>query len=187
MWACNQIGVLNGPFPLSGGRLGWGYEEAYEVMSDKNNETRIPPVAKQRSRALRGDSTLAERKLWKYLRDKQLDGNRFRRQHPVGKFIVDVVCIERGLIVELDGGQHAEQAQCDAQRTAWLESQGFKVLRFWNNEVLNNIEGVVQKITSALGRTLLPPSQPSPTFWQMRGEGAGSAHLADFVHQGKED
>ena len=79
-----------------------------------------------------------------------MDGNRFRRQHPLGDFIVDFICIEKRLIVEVDGGQHADQTEKDSKRTAWLIGQGFEVLRFWNNEVLNDVEAVKRKIWEAL-------------------------------------
>ena len=93
--------------------------------------------------------TDAERLLWRHIRDGQL-GVKFRRQQPVGNYIVDCVSVENRLIVEVDGGQHAEQQEYDAKRTAFLESEGYRVLRFWNNEVLENIEGVVQMIQSVL-------------------------------------
>ncbi len=98
------------------------------------------------SRELRRNSTDAERLLWKYLKAKQLEGLKFRRQEQIGHFIVDFVCYERNIIVEADGGQHAQETEKDAQRTAWLNSQGFTVLRFWNNEIFENIEGVVETI-----------------------------------------
>src|SRR5512135_2862526 len=89
----------------------------------------------QRSRQLRIDATDAERRLWSYLRSKNLDGARFRRQHPIEGFIVDFCCIKGRLIVELDGSQHAEVPAYDEHRTRILEQQGFRVLRFWNGEV----------------------------------------------------
>ena len=106
----------------------------------------LTPLAK----SLRENSTDAERLLWKHLRARQPQGLKFRRQQPIGNFIVDFVCFEQKLIIELDGGQHAEQQQTDAARTQWLEMQGFKVIRFWNNEVLQNMEGVWQAITPHL-------------------------------------
>ena len=93
---------------------------------------------------LRKSSTNAERLLWKHLRSKQLHGLKFRRQEPIGNFIVDFVCYEIRLIVEADGGQHS--SEIDADRDTWLNSQGFKVLRFWNHDVLMNIEGVLEVI-----------------------------------------
>jgi very-short-patch-repair endonuclease len=81
---------------------------------------------------------------------KQMAGNRFRRQQPIGPYIVDFVCLEKRLVIELDGGQHAEQPEYDAERTAWLESQGFRVMRFWNNQVLEEIEIVKEAIWKEL-------------------------------------
>ena len=151
-------------------------------MSDENKTTRVRPIAKMRARDLRKDATLAERKLWRVLRDKQLNGHRFRRQYPLGDYIVDLVCVERMLIIELDGGQHADQEEYDARRSAWLESQGYKVLRFWNNDVMGNIEGVVAMVAAALERSLLPPFQPSP----LKGEGALSELDGPSSLRGKE-
>jgi len=79
-----------------------------------------------------------------------MEGNRFRRQQPIGQYIVDFVCLEKKLVIELDGGQHAEQSAYDAERTAWLECQGFRVLRFWNNQVLEEIEIVKEAIWKEL-------------------------------------
>ncbi|MBI5494740.1 MAG: endonuclease domain-containing protein [Deltaproteobacteria bacterium] len=94
--------------------------------------------------------TDAEKKLWAGLRRRALDGARFRRQFPVGPFIADFACRERWLVVEVDGGQHAEHTAEDAQRTAWLERHGYRVLRFWNHEVLNNLEGVLLVVAEDL-------------------------------------
>ena len=107
-------------------------------------------MANETARALRARPTDAERKLWAVLRNKQLGGYRFRRQPPIGRYIADFVCFERKLVVEVDGGQHATDKDRDAARTACLESQGFRVLRFWNNEVLGNTDGVAQTICKAL-------------------------------------
>jgi len=128
--------------------------------------TRLKATTKLHSRSLRREMTDAEKLLWRHLRMKQLGGYKFRRQHPLGNYIVDFVCLEAVLVVEVDGGQHAESAESDAIRTQWLEAQGLYVIRFWNNEVLNNIEGVKLAIWNYLSK-LQPPSQPSP--WQ--GEG----------------
>jgi len=98
----------------------------------------------KRAKDLRKSSTDAERLLWRYLRSKQIEGLKFRRQEPIGNYIVDFVCYEVNLIVEVDGGHHS--LEIDADRDAWLQSQGFKVLRFWNHEVLQNIEGVLEVI-----------------------------------------
>jgi len=103
-------------------------------------------------RELRRRQTDAERALWAKLRGKQLEGMKFRRQQLLGRYIVDFVSFERKIIVELDGGQHNERQarEKDKQRVAWLEERGYSVLRFWNNEVLVNMEGVLEKIEEAL-------------------------------------
>lgn len=100
------------------------------------------------ARKLRRESTEAERLLWGYLRRKSLFGLKFRRQEQIGDYIVDFVCYEKKLIVELDGGHHSqdETKRKDEKRQLWLNSQGFIVIRFWNNEVMRNIEGVLKTI-----------------------------------------
>ncbi|MFQ5985217.1 MAG: endonuclease domain-containing protein [Alphaproteobacteria bacterium] len=102
------------------------------------------------ARRLRKNPTGAEHRLWARLRRRQLDGCQFRRQAPIGLYIVDFVCFSRRLVVELDGGQHARRLEADARRTSWLESEGFQVVRFWNNQVLENTEGVVEIIVEVL-------------------------------------
>ena len=113
------------------------------MVQRKNTLTRL-------AKDLRAHSTEAERLLWKHLRSKQLRDTKFRRQQPIGNFIVDFVSLDKKLIVELDGSQHAENQEEDKQRDEWLMTQGFKVFRFWNNEVLENIEGVLEKIMEHL-------------------------------------
>lgn len=117
---------------------------------------RIDPAATRHARTLRYEMTDAERKLWRSLRSKQVGGFRFRRQHVLGAYIVDFVCLEARLIIEVDGGQHAERKEYDQQRTVWLEQQGFQVLRFWNNEILQNVEAVLIVIGQALGLSACP-------------------------------
>src|ERR1700692_133971 len=96
------------------------------------------PILIDRARALRRDTGSAEKKLWYRLRDRQLAGRRFRRQVPIGSYIVDFACLSARLIIEIDGGQHNEEVNevLDATRTVWLESRGYQVLRFWNSYVL---------------------------------------------------
>ena len=106
-------------------------------------------MASQKARSLRQSSTDAERRLWKALRDRQLEDYKFRRQRPIGPFIADFVCLEHLLVIELDGSQHAG-SDYDAARTAWLQQHGWRVLRFWNNDVLLNIEGVAEAILKVL-------------------------------------
>ena len=109
----------------------------------------IPLKGKANARHLRKNLTDAEQKLWRRIRGRQMAGCKFRRQMPIGKYIVDFVCLEKRLIIELDGGQHALQIEYDVQRTEWLKSQGFKVMRFWNNDV-RNIDAVEEMIMRSL-------------------------------------
>ena len=106
------------------------------------------------AKQLRKNSTDAERALWRALRSRQLGGYKFRRQQPLGPFIVDFVCLESRLIVEVDGGQHDHTAQkvMDQARTDWLQMRGFRVLRFWDHEVLTQLDAVAQAIANALSR-----------------------------------
>jgi very-short-patch-repair endonuclease len=115
-------------------------------------------MMRELARKLRNNLTDAEKHLWYYLRNKNLEGLKFRRQVILGKYIVDFICFEKRLIIEVDGGQHVDNKQSDIVRDAWLESQGFRVLRFWNNEVLENRDGVILKILSVLQ----PPPPPAP-------------------------
>ena len=107
--------------------------------------------------------TDAERTLWRHLRLRQMRWCKFRRQQPIGPYIIDFVCFEKRLVIELDGGQHSSQTSYDLKRTAWLEGQGFQVLRFWNNKVLKEMEVVKQVIWEKLTHHLTPPPPlPSP-------------------------
>lgn len=112
---------------------------------------RSNPKTKTRAIELRKELTPAERKLWAYLRGDQLGVN-FRRQHAIGNFIPDFVCIEKKLIIELDGSQHLEQEEYDEERTKYFESIGYKVIRFWNNDVMKNMDDVIRAIIFALDR-----------------------------------
>ena len=111
------------------------------------------------ARDLRKNMTDAEQRLWYHLRHRQLGQCRFRRQAPIGPYIVDFVCFEKRLIIELDGSQHAVRVEEDLRRTAWLSSQGFRVIRFWNNLIFEDREAVFEAVCLAL----TPPPQPSPT------------------------
>jgi very-short-patch-repair endonuclease len=102
-----------------------------------------------RARQLRENATDAERRLWSALRDRRLRGYRFRRQHPIRNYVTDFACTRHQLIVEADGGQHADN-EADRRRTAWLESEGWRVLRFWNNDILANTNGVIETILREL-------------------------------------
>ena len=123
---------------------------------------KLTSVAKE----LRKRSTEAERVLWRQLRMKKMAGYKFRRQEQIGRFIVDFVCYEQHLVIEADGGQHAVERQKDMERTFWLEAQGFRVLRFWNHEILSNTVGVMEVI-----RRHCPPLPPAPSH---SGEGEPS-------------
>ena len=116
---------------------------------------------KSRARALRRNMTDAERLLWRSLRDRQMGGWKFRRQHPIRPFIVDFVCVDRKLIIEVDGGQHANKVQEDASRSAYLRNKGYRLLRFWNNQVLKETEAVLDMILAALDDDT-PSPRPSP-------------------------
>jgi very-short-patch-repair endonuclease len=98
------------------------------------------------AKGLRKNSTDAERALWRHLSGKQFEGSKFRRQQPVGRYIVDFVCFEKKIVIEVDGGQHSDTRDQDALSDAWFKAQGFSVFRFWNHEVLQNIEGVLTHI-----------------------------------------
>lgn len=110
------------------------------------------------ARELRQRSTNAEQLLWRHLKAKQLAGLKFRRQEQIGRFIADFVCYEKKIIIEADGGQHAIEQEKDRERSQWLNAQGFSVLRFWNHEILTNIDGVLEVIKKYCDK---PPS-PSP-------------------------
>ncbi len=121
------------PPPPLWGRGGWG------LLNRK-----LTNIAKN----LRKRSTDTERFLWRHIRAKQLEGLKFRRQQPIGNYIVDFVCFEKRVIIELDGGQHTYDTEKnkDSIRDKWFEEQGYKVLRFWNNDVLKNMSGVLEVI-----------------------------------------
>ena len=111
---------------------------------------RSNPKTMHRAGELRREPTPAERKLWSVLRGSKLNGVKFRRQHAIGKYIVDFVSIKKKLIIEVDGSQHLEQTEYDAERTRYLESQGYRVVRFWNNQIEKEMGGVIQVIEMAL-------------------------------------
>ncbi|MEX8520814.1 MAG: endonuclease domain-containing protein [Leptothrix sp. (in: b-proteobacteria)] len=110
----------------------------------------------QRARELRREQTPQEQQLWQVLRAKRFAGFKFRRQEPIGRYIADFVCFKAHLIVELDGSQHLDQPEHDAVRDAWLQSQGFVVLRFWNHEWESQPEAVAERIWLTLSPTPLP-------------------------------
>ncbi len=107
-------------------------------------------MANENARRLRRDMTDVERFVWQHLRSREFAGYKFRRQMPIGSYIVDFVCLEKRLIIELDGGQHVEQAEYDQSRTDWLVSQGFRVLRYWNHEVFQDWDAIEEALWAAL-------------------------------------
>jgi very-short-patch-repair endonuclease len=118
-------------------------------------------MANERARQLRSNRTEAERQLWRQLRELKLAGFKFRQQVPIDYFIVDFACLSERLIVEVDGGTHSTDAELerDARRERYLQEQGFRVLRFWNSDVMQNMEGVMDTIVAALHT---PTPDPSP-------------------------
>jgi len=140
---------------------------------------RLPEHILNLCRTMRRTSTDAETRFWRCLRGRQLSGAKFRRQHPIGPYILDLYCHDAELAVEVDGGGHAEETQKerDVERTEYLEAHRIRVLRFWNNQVLANTEGVLEVIANALAarRTDTPlPSGESPPSPSGRGLGRGS-------------
>ena len=124
----------------------------------------------EKSRQLRKNMTLQERRLWNIIRNRQIFGYRFRRQFPIGQYIVDFICREKKIIIEIDGGQHNEDIKIyyDNKRTEYLTTEGYKVIRFWNNEIDKNLVGVYEKLKEVFNVTdTVTPPRPSPS-----GEGA---------------
>ena len=108
------------------------------------------------ARRLRRDATSAEARLWNRLRSRGIDGHKFVRQQPIGKYVVDFICRERRLVIEVDGGQHSENSR-DRIRDQWLREHNYRVLRFWNNDVMSNRDGVLESIAEALRADAPPP------------------------------
>jgi very-short-patch-repair endonuclease len=133
--------------------------------------------------------TNAERKLWWYLRQLSVQGTHFRRQATIGRYFADFACHERRIVIEIDGGGHghADQIVIDETRTTYLQSQGYRVLRFWNNEVFENIDGVMAVIMETLRRDSETPhpSDPSPPRATRAGGGepTHSLHAAGWLNQ----
>jgi very-short-patch-repair endonuclease len=123
-------------------------------------------IIKHLAKKLRKNMTDAERLLWRHLRNRELGGYKFRRQRPIGPYIVDFVCLEKKIVIEVDGGQHAGQAELDVKRSDYLKEKGCKILRFWNNEVLQETESVLNVILSSLDESVTPlassPPHPGP-------------------------
>jgi very-short-patch-repair endonuclease len=143
--------------PLDGGGLGGGDASA-DTSQDMKKQP--PDGAAARVRNLRQNMTEAETRVWRVLRAHRIDGRKFRRQVPIGRYIADFVCHEARLVVEIDGGQHDLSSPRESERSGFLQSQGYRILRFWNNEVLANPEGVYEMIVNELAAS--PPPRPSP-------------------------
>ena len=120
-----------------------------------NKKAQTNPIILERARKMRQEPTKAEQKLWRLLRRKQIDGCKFRRQHPIGRFIVDFYCHEARLIIEVDGDIHAFQEAYDAARQESLEEQGYRVVRFSNQDVLKNMDGVLGMIFELCSSSVL--------------------------------
>ena len=126
-------------------------------------------ISREPARRLRREMTDAERRLWAHLRNNGLGSHKIRRQHQIGPYVADFCCERQKLIIEVDGGQHAERVKADERRTAFLADKGYRVIRFWNSDVLSNTDGVLEAILSALDSSLNPSPQPSP-----KGEGTNT-------------
>ena len=154
---------MTSPSPLAG--------EGQLSRSDSRERGRRISKLRSRAKEMRSQPTEAEHRLWQLLRAHRFSGYKFKQQVPLDFYIVDFVCFARRLIIEVDGGQHAESLG-DARRDAYLKAQGFRILRFWNNDIFENEEGVGELILSALRLPPLP--NPSPA----RGEGLSGASNA---------
>ena len=135
-----------------------------------HHPAKLPEGIRAWAREMRGGMTDAEVLLWRFLRNRRMAGAKFRRQHPVGRYILDFYCDQRRLGIELDGGQHAQTLDYDERRDAWLRLQGVRVLRFWNNQVLNETEAVVEVIYGALVSPVFA-GPLIPTLLPLAGEG----------------
>ncbi len=161
----NQEGEQTVPSPIRGGGLGRGPYTARrrEILAN--------------AKELRKRTTDAEKIIWSVLRRSQMGGYKFRRQYSIGSYVADFACLEKQLIIELDGGQHSEQQSYDQKRDTFLREAGFTVLRFWNNEVIDNLDGVIEVIWQTLQAPLLSSPRkrvegtiPSPAYPRKQGE-----------------
>lgn len=128
----------------------------------------MQPQQLQRAKSLRRKQTEPEQKLWYYLRGHRFEGIKFKRQKPIGRYIVDFICVKKNLIIELDGSQHMEQTNYDRVRDEWLHQQGYKVIRIWNNDVMNRIEQVLEFIWQELSSFSNPLPLPLSRNWLQR-------------------
>ena len=148
--SCRPV-VSFAPSPLGGEGRGEGGLRPVSVI-------RLTPIAKR----LRRNQTDAEKLLWSRLRGKQMSGRKFKRQAPIDRYVVDFLCAESRLVIELDGGQHATMQQADRLRSEASAAMGYLVCRYWNHDVLRNIEGVLSDIASTLQQLPFDPPHPNP-------------------------
>ena len=173
---------LNLPFSPEGRRPGSPRPSGERDRVRGKDQVRDLTEQRDRARRLRREQTDAERTLWRALRSRQFSGLKFRRQHPVGPYIADFCCLQLKLAIELDGGQHALRTDADERRSHRLAQAGYRVLRFWNHEVLMNLEGVLHRIAESIE----PSPQPSPRgrggtrMFSPKGRGrqAPSSHIS---------
>jgi very-short-patch-repair endonuclease len=161
-------GTLGAPPPPERGRVGVGVDAG----SHFNRTT----VKTARARRLRRDGTAVERRLWHKLRNAQIGEASFRRQHPAGPYILDFYCAALQLVIELDGGQHAQAESRDRQRDEWLKQRGVTMLRFWNSDVTENLAGVLEVIAAKISD--LKSQALTPTRRWRRSRCSASAFLA---------
>jgi very-short-patch-repair endonuclease len=161
----------NSPLPLAGEGLGERVSGAKAAEDESERKARLLTNAK----TLRTHQTETEQRLWYHLRAHRFMDLKFKRQKPIGRFIVDFVCEEHRLIIELDGGQHSEQAAYDQQQDAWLRGQGYTVLRFWNIDVMQNLEGVLEQIRITIALTLSPSPSPASGRGELKPEATANS------------
>jgi len=176
----------NSPSPASGRRV---WDEGADASYMPRPPARLPADLLNHARNLRHKATDAEQLLWHLLRNRRLAGAKFRRQHPIGPYIADFHCNEYLLVIELDGGQHSEQKNYDAQRTAFLQAQGLTVLRFWNNQILSETEAVLEAIWNHVANYEQAPSPPAgfaplATLSPHAGEGSASKTTTLIITDG---
>ena len=141
----------------------------------------------KRSRELRANMTSAERKLWEHLRARKVAGVRFNTQFPIGEFVGDFVSRSAKLVIDVDGATHGESERADAARTRYIEKRGYRVIRFWNNDVMGNVEGVISEIEQVLREMALARNTPSPNPSRKReGNGNGTARTTKLPSRSRE-
>jgi very-short-patch-repair endonuclease len=167
-------GAVGDPSPL------WG--EGGSTKSSRVRGRKVTANGVEKARVLRRTQTEAERRMWNLLRNRGVEGLKFVRQHPIDPFVVDFLCRELMLVVEVDGSQHVDDAQYDGRRTAFLNERGYSVLRFWNGEAIRHADGICRMLT-ALKAGLLPGPSPgwrySPATLSPEGRGEVTAPIRD--------